>query len=397
MHLHTPARGRAMESNSVEGDQVEEYYMDKSFVRSFLVLFLLAILWGCATAPSPKKEARPIFYPPLPNSPRIQYLATFSSAADLGQAQSGFAAFVVGKDPKEKLAVKKPYGVAISDGKIYVTDLGGPGYAVFDLKSRKLKGVSGSGAGRMKKPVNITVDRDGTKYVTDTGLEQVLAFDKDDNFVRAYGIKDQLKPAGIAISGNRIYVSDIKNHAIHVLDKLSGKLLFKFGKAGQKEGELYYPTNMVIAPDNYLYVTEIGNFRIQKFTLDGKPVRIYGEIGDRPGQFSRPKGVAVDREGNIYVVDAAFENIQVFNQDGQLMLFFGQPGGNREDINLPTAMVIDYENAPLFQQYADPKFKVEYVILVASQFGASKVNAFGYGKMEGMDYTAKDQPATKKE
>ena len=370
--------------------------MNKFLTRIFLILFLLATLWGCATAP-PKKEVRPaVFYPPLPNPPRIQYLVSFSSASDVSAPQSRLAEFIVGKDPKEKYAVKKPYGVSISDGKIYVVDTQGPGYAVFDLKNKILKGVSGSGAGRMRKPINITIDREGTKYVTDTGLNQVLTFDKDDNFVRAYGVKDQFRPGDVAVFGDRLYVSDLKNHEIQVLDKVTGKLLFKFGKAGSKEGELYYPTNMVIGPDEYLYVSETGNFRIQKFTLDGKFVRRYGEIGDRPGQFSRPKGVAVDREGYIYTVDAAFENIQVFNQEGRVLLFFGQPGGNREDINLPTTVVIDYENAPLFQQYADPKFKLEYVILVASQFGKSKVNVFGFGKMGGMDYTVMEPVIEKK-
>jgi DNA-binding beta-propeller fold protein YncE len=372
-----------------------EMQVNRFFVRIFLVLFSLTTLWGCATTPTKKEVGPPVFYPPLPNPPRIQYLASFSSASDLGESQSGFAQFIVGKDPKEKYAVKKPYGVAISDGKIYVVDTGGPGYAVFDLKNKKLKAVSGSGAGRMKKPINITIDKDGAKYVTDTGLNQVLAFDKEDNFVRAYGVKDQFRPGDVAISGDRLYVSDLKKHEVQVLDKTSGKLLFKFGKAGSKEGELFYPTNMVIA-ENHLYVSEIGNFRIQKFTLDGKFVRKYGEIGDRPGQLSRPKGVAVDRDGNIYIVDAAFENVQIFDKDGRILLFFGQPGGNKEDINLPTVVTIDYDNAPLFQNYADPKFKLEYVILVASQFGASKVNVFGFGKMEGMDYTAKESPAAEK-
>ncbi len=371
-------------------------WMNKFLTKIFLVLFLLVILWGCATAPT-KREVRPAaFYPPLPNPPRIQYLASFSSASDLGVSRSKFAEFVAGKDPKEKIAVNKPYGVAISDGKIFVTDTRGPGYAVFDLKNKKLKGISGSGSGRMKLPTNITIDKDGTKYVADTGLSQVLAFDKDDNFIRAYGVKDQFRPGDVAVSGNRLYVSDLKNHEIQVLDKLSGKLLFKFGKAGKKEGDLYYPTNMAISPDDHLYISETGNFRIQKFTLDGKPVRIYGEVGDKPGQLARPKGIAVDREGNIYIVDAAFENIQIFDQEGRLLLFFGQPGGNPEDINLPTTIVIDYENAALFQQYADPKFKLEYVILIASQFGRSKVNVFGFGKMEGMDYTVKEQPTEEK-
>jgi DNA-binding beta-propeller fold protein YncE len=352
-----------------------------------IILFLSAILWGCATVPE-KKEARPsIFYPPLPNPPRIQYLASFSAASDLGERRGGFAEFIAGKDPKDKMEVKKPYGVAVHDGKIYAVDTRGPGYAVFDIKNKKLKGVSGSGAGKMRRPINITIDRDGIKYVTDNGLNQVLVFDREDNFIRAYGVQDQFRPSDAAIAGNRLYVSDLKNHEIHVLDLQSGNLLFKFGKAGSKPGELFYPTNMAIGPDDHLYISETGNFRIQKFTLDGKFVRSFGEVGDRPGQFARPKGIALDREGRIYVVDAAFENIQIFDKEGKLLLFFAGPGGNREDINLPTVVAIDYESAPIFQQYADPKFKLEYVIAVASQFGNSKINVFGFGKMEGMDYT----------
>ncbi len=373
---------------------VEEGFMRKFklFANLFLVVFLFSVLFGCGTVPTkkePETGAGPVFYPPLPNAPRIQYLASFSSAADLGKAKGGFADFVVGKDPRETVAVKKPYGVAINDGKIYVADTGSGAYAVFDLRAKKLSYVTGSGGGRMVKPINITVDKDGTKYVSDTALNQVLAFDRDDNFVKAYGVKDQFKPAGVVVTADKVYISDLKNNKIHVLDKASGKTVFEIGKSGKNIGELYYPTNMVIGPDNFLYVTEIGNFRVQKFTLDGKPIRAYGEAGDRPGQFARPKGVAVDRHGNIYTVDAAFENVQIFDSEGRLLLFFGSPGGNREDINLPTSMVIDYENAPLFQQYADPRFKIEYVILVASQFGLSKVNVYGYGRMDGMDYTVR--------
>ena len=46
----------------------------------------------------------------------------------------------------------------------------------------------------------------------------------------------------------------------------------------------------------------------------------------------------------------------------------------------------------LFQKYADPRFKLEYVILVASQYGASKVNAYGFGEMADMDYSVTDRP-----
>lgn len=358
------------------------------------IIFIFSLIAGCATAP-PKESRLPVFYPSLPDPPRIQYLKTFSSEVDVTGPRSSFAEFILGKRPERDI-VRKPYGVAIFKGKIYVVDTRGGGYAVLDLEKKDLKFIRGSGGGKMQKPINIRIDRDGTKYITDTEKKQILLFDREDRFVRAYGVAGQFKPGDVAIAEERLYVTDLEHHEIQVLDKNSGKLLFKFGKAGSKEGELFHPTNLAIGPDNHLYVTDTSNFRIQKFTLDGRFIRSFGMIGNAPGKFARPKGIALDREGRIYVVDAAFENIQVFDPEGRLLLFFGEPGASPENINLPTAIVIDYENAPLFQRYADPKFRIEYVILVASQFGVNKVNVYGFGKMEGMEYSESGSSGVKR-
>ena len=347
---------------------------------------------GCATTTEKKVARASVFYPPLPNSPRIQYLATFSGPNDVVSTRSEFLDFLVGRDPAETEAIKKPYGVAIQGGRIYVVDARGGGYAIFDLEKHRFEFIRGSGGGKLQKPINITIEADGTKYVTDTIRNQVVVFDSNDSYVRAYGASDQFKPGDVAILGDRIYISDLKHHEIQVLNKQSGALLFKIGKAGSKDGEFVYPTNLAIGHDQHLYVADTGNFRIEKFTLDGKFVRSFGTIGTGFGQFARPKGVTLDRSGRLYVVDAAFQNIQVLSPEGKLLMFFGDSGDDPENINLPTQVVIDYENVRYFQPYADPKFKLEYVILIASQFGASKVNVYGFGRMEGMNYDVTDAP-----
>jgi hypothetical protein len=48
---------------------------------------------------------------------------------------------------------------------------------------------------------------------------------------------------------------------------------------------------------------------------------------------------------------------------------------------------IEYDNIGMFQRYADPKFKIEYLILVTSQVAPNKIDVFGYGKLAGADYT----------
>ena len=74
-----------------------------------------------------------VFYPPLPNSPRIQYLTTIASELDLAVKKSGFAEFIVGDEKKEVQQLMQPYGVAMYKGKLYVADTNdntAPGYAI---------------------------------------------------------------------------------------------------------------------------------------------------------------------------------------------------------------------------------------------------------------------------
>jgi len=357
------------------------------FARVVLVL-ATASLAACATAPTVESgpaASGPVFYPALPNPPRIQHLKTIRGERDLGSPESDFAKFVVGEDNRTQ-QLQQPYGVAVHGGKLYVVDTKMPGLAVFDLASRRFKAVTGGAGGRMKRPINITIDDDGTKYVTDTGRNQVLVFDAADQFVQAFGAQGQFKPVDTAVKGGRLYVADIDHHEVQVLDKRTGQTMFKFGKAGSKEGELFQPTNMAFGPEGDLYVVETGNFRVQRFTPEGRPVRMYGELGAERGNFSRPKGIAIDREGRLYVGDSAFENVQIFDNAGRLLLFFGQPGEKQEGLNLPAGIVIDYGNVGYFQADADPRFRIEYLIFVVSQFEPNKVDVFGFGRMAGYDY-----------
>ncbi|MDH3274987.1 MAG: SMP-30/gluconolactonase/LRE family protein [Gammaproteobacteria bacterium] len=357
-------------------------------MRQVVCLFLLlAIATGLVmvtsvTVVAAEKEP-PLFYPPPPNEPRLQYLKKYSSRLDVSAKSSRMRDLIFGGEEFEGHDIVKPYGVAMFEGALYVVDTEKNGYVVFDLAAEKTRFVKGSGGGAMTKPINITIDSDGTRYVTDTQRDVVIVFDRNDRYVRTLGEVGQFKPVDVAIHGDRLYVTDIRNMKIHVLNKVTGEILFEFGEAGSKPGQLYHPTSLVIGHDETLYVTDTTNFRIQHFTLEGEHIRTVGNIGVNPGQFSRPKGVAVDREGRIYVVDAAFQNVQVLDDDGTPLTVFGSSSTGRGAINLPTAVRIDYDNLEYFQKYAAPGFELDYVIFVASQFGANKVAVFGFGAMKG--------------
>jgi len=346
---------------------------------------LIGALLLFAVAPSMADDEivgeQPLFLPPPPDEPRLQFLTKFSSALDISTEKKGFRDFVFGGEDKEAQLVQKPYGLAVHEGAIYVVDTRGNGYGVFDLANSRSKLVRPTGAGALAKPINITIDTDGTRYITDTDREQVLVFNADDRFLRAIGEPGQFRPVDVAIAGNLLYVTDIMNHRIHVLDKITDEVIQTFGDAGSEPGQLFHPTNLAIGDDGTIYVTDTSNFRLQQFDAEGKFIRAIGSQGSRPGTFSRPKGIALDREGHIYVVDAAFQNIQVLDPDGGALMAFGESGAERWNINLPTVVKIDYQNIPYFEKFAAPNFEIEYLVLVASQYGLNRVVVFGYGEL----------------
>lgn len=328
-----------------------------------------------------------VFYPALPDPPRVQHLVSLTGERDLRGPSSAFAKFILGDDAATQQLVQ-PYGTAMYKGRLYVVDTGAASVAIFDFDTKRFSYLAGSANGQLRRPINIRIDTDGTKYITDTGRDQILVYDRDDRFVAAFGKPEMFRPTDVAIGADKLYVTDVLNHRIHVLDKRTGKPLSVFGKAGSGEGELFHPTNIAFGPEGDLFVSDTSNFRIQRFTVEGKTVRSYGAVGSTPGSFARPKGLAIDREGRLFVGDAAFENVQLFDDKGRLLLFFGQAGEPIDRMHLPAGVSIDYDNVDVFRKHADPNFKIEYLILVTSQFGPNKVDVYGFGRMADMEYPA---------
>jgi sugar lactone lactonase YvrE len=355
--------------------------MMKSLLNFLFVIVLFAVPTVADTASKPAAEGEPpLFFPPAPNPPRLQFLKKFSSAYDLSSSNKKFRNFVFGGEEAEGQVVNKPYGVDVHKGAIYVVDSRGRGYVVFDVAADKWRNVKGSGDGALQKPLNITIDDDGTRYVTDGIRQVIVVFDSNDRFVRTIGEKGQFKPMDVAISGDRLYVTDILNQQVHVLNKYSGETLLTFGEPGNRPGQFAHPTSLAIGPDGTVYVSDTTNFRVQQFSADGEYMRQIGQVGTSYGSFARPKGLSVDRENRLYVVDGAFQNVQVFDEQGRILMFFGgATGDKRGQMALPTVVKIDYENVEYFRKYAAPGFEIEYLVIVASQYGANKVSVFGFG------------------
>jgi DNA-binding beta-propeller fold protein YncE len=164
------------------------------------------------------------------------------------------------------------------------------------------------------------------------------------------------------------------------MEKATGQEIRRISKLGAGRDELFLPTNIAVGADGEVYVSDTGNFRVQKFDSRGRHLRRFGRLGKRFGQFVRPKGIALDREGRLYAVDAASEVVQIFDPEGQLLVFFGGEGNDPGGLNLPAKVVVDYDNVDLFADLALPGYEIEYLAIVTSQYGPNKVNVFGFLK-----------------
>ena len=339
------------------------------------------MLGGCATQ---TKKVKPVyeFYPSPPDEPHLQFLTAFNSERELGSnPERNFLSYVTGQQPREK-SMSKPYGVAAREHKFYICDTDYGAVLEADLKTKRMLVFMAQGQGVLKTPVNLAIDADGNFYVADSGRDQVVIYDKDENYVAAVGKLGEMKPRDVAVTKDRIYIADIQNHNVHVYDRATRACLFSIPRSGDStnaDKRLYSPTNLALDSKGRLYVSDTGAFVIQVYDSEGNYLRSVGGMGDSLGQFARVKGIAVDRENRLFAADAMSQVVQVFNDQGRLLTWFGEPGAAGRVQNLPAKVMVDYDDVGYFKGFIAPDFKVEYLVVVINQLGSHMVSVYGFG------------------
>jgi len=349
--------------------------------KPLLTILMAITLFSCA---GPEKKLETVYYPPLPQKPRIQFLVSITTEEDIGKKTSGLEEFLMGKQTSLN-RIERPFDIGASKGRIYISDGAFKKILIIDLEKKEIGYLKDEGAGALVEPMGIWVTGDDIKYVADKERKQIVVFDKDNKFLRAYGEKGQLAmPLDVAVYKDRIYVCDKDKNSIEVIDSNTGKTIQTIGGLGSEEGKFYKPTHITVDRDGNIYITDSFNYRVQKFSPDGAYIKHFGYQGDTLGGFARPKGIAVDNGGLLYVVDVAFENVQVFDdKTTEFVAFFGEYGDKPGDMYLPTPIHIDFLNTKYFERYVDKNFKVNYIIYVGNRAGLKKLNVYGYGEWIG--------------
>jgi DNA-binding beta-propeller fold protein YncE len=248
--------------------------------------------------------------------------------------------------------IRMPSDVALDEhGRIYVVDSGNHRVVVFAKNGEFLLsyGKEGNGAGELYFPVGITVTKSGKVLVADRGNRRIQVYGSDGKYIETIkgSVGDQqYTPVDVAVSQNEkdIYISATSPlHQILKLDR-KGKVLEKWGHAGDNEGEFRYPATIALSRENNeVYIVDVLNTRVQVFDNKGKYLVTVGSWGVSQGQLFRPKGVALTHGNEILVSDSYLGVVQLYNSDTRFKAVLSMQGDIAR-FTTPSGIAVDKTN-----------------------------------------------------
>jgi sugar lactone lactonase YvrE len=218
----------------------------------------------------------------------------------------------------------RPHGLRIDrEDNIWTTDVGGHVVYKFSPAGRILMvlGVRGRPGdwhdfGHLKlfnEPNDIGIAANGDIIVLQghgKAPSQVLKFDRDGNFLKAWGKKgaapgDFDLPHSIVIDGKGLlHIADRNNARIQVIDADGN-----FVRESKHPGT---PCGLCLAPDGCLYMAHGHTGLVKQLDLDGNLLGETGGQGKMPGRFGEAHYIAVSQRGEVYVTDTLNWRVQKY-------------------------------------------------------------------------------------
>jgi DNA-binding beta-propeller fold protein YncE len=156
-------------------------------------------------------------------------------------------------------------------GNIYVADgYGNSRVAKFDKDGNFIKawGQRGSAPGEFHLPHSLVVDDSGKVYVGDRENKRIQVFDGDGTFLTQFINVGAPWAICLTRGPNQVLFSSDSDATgrIYKLD-LKGNILGSFGAKGKQRGQFGWVHEMACPSENEMYVGELLNWRVQKLTL----------------------------------------------------------------------------------------------------------------------------------
>lgn len=209
-------------------------------------------------------------------------------------------------------------------------------------------------------------------------------------------------PRSIALAADgSIYVADSRNNRIQHISA-NGVLIDSWGSYGDiaqgnaPGGSFNEPWGVAVAPNGNVYVVDTWNYRVQKFSADGKFLSMWGSNGfaESPVAFYGPRGVAVAPNGNVFVVDTGNKRIVVYDAQDNYITQFGVSGMDNGQLDEPVGIALDDQGLVYITDTWNSRIQVfspDSTGLVYNSVNTWDVNAWYGQSLENKPFIAVDK------
>jgi DNA-binding beta-propeller fold protein YncE len=167
-------------------------------------------------------------------------------------------------------------------------------------------------------PRGVAVDREGYMYIAATGDNQIEKRQPDGTGFAIFQLQgpgpgQPSQPYSVAVSKkeNVLYVTDTGNDRIQKLT-LDGRFIECWGgDSCRVKIQLKQPKGVTVGQrENQIYISDTGNHRVVELTSDGEVTKCWAPSNcNEMVNLGEPQGLAADDEGNLYVADAVRNTI----------------------------------------------------------------------------------------
>jgi DNA-binding beta-propeller fold protein YncE len=167
--------------------------------------------------------------------------------------------------------LKSPGGLRIYDNNLWVTDIQLGKVFEFNLNGKKLLEISTATAkdDTLNAPNAVAIDSNQNIYVSDTGNQRLVVYDKNGKFKRIIngsidgkGDSKFVNPRGIGVEANgTLLMVDNMTHYVYGFDK-NGKQIFQIGGLGADKDQFYLPNGLFVDDKGEVLVTDTVNQRV---------------------------------------------------------------------------------------------------------------------------------------
>ena len=251
-----------------------------------------------------------------------------------------------------------PRGIEVTpDGKLVVCDEWDYSLKEFNYTTsgatliRELFGSAAPKTGA-NSPRGLALDSDGHLFASDWWNQRIVRSNRDGVIDLVWGQRGTRDDPGslnfqwgVAVQPgtNRVFVANRESHEITVFDH-NGKWLTKWGQRGSDTAstDMTFPQGLAFDSDGTLLVSDTGNGRIKRFTIDsngnGTYKAVYGSQGTGVGQMQMPTGIDTAADGTIWVADTKNNRIQSYKNG--VWTAFTKPTGSTRPFAVPWGVTV---------------------------------------------------------